>query len=57
MLSESEVRRSFQQLFNRDSLDSDAFERAEELLDELNPENPLRHRLSMELEELRKIHV
>jgi hypothetical protein len=29
-------------------------DRAEELLDELRPESPLRHRLSLELDELRK---
>jgi hypothetical protein len=28
--------------------------KAEHLLDELRPESPLRHRLGMELEELRK---
>jgi hypothetical protein len=29
-------------------------DKAEHLLDELRPESPLRHRLGMELEELRK---
>lgn len=33
--------------------DEDAFEKAEELLEELRCESPLRHRLSLELEELR----
>lgn len=36
----------------------EVFERAEDLLDEeLRPESPLRHRLTMELEELRKLAV
>lgn len=30
-------------------------DRAEELLDELRPESPLRHRLSVELDELRAL--
>lgn len=33
------------------------FDRAEQLLDELRPESPLRHRLTMELEELRTRHA
>ena len=32
----------------------ETFAKAEELLDELRPESPLRHRLSVELEELRQ---
>ena len=32
-----------------------AFDKAELLLDELRPESPLRHRLAMELEELREL--
>ena len=54
MLTENEVQRSFMQLFKTpDKVSNDTFERAEELLDELRLESPLRHRLSMELEELR----
>jgi hypothetical protein len=33
------------------------FDKAEALLEELRPESPLRHRLSNELEELRKMHT
>jgi hypothetical protein len=33
----------------------DDLDRAEELLDELRPESPLRHRLSVELDELRSL--
>ncbi|HTN77192.1 MAG TPA: hypothetical protein VL096_18155 [Pirellulaceae bacterium] len=54
MLTENEVQRSFMQLFKTpDKVSNDTFERAEELLDELRLESPLRHRLAMELEELR----
>ena len=57
VLSEAEVRRSFQKLFQRgQKIEPDVFEKAESLLDELRPESPLRHRLQGEIEELRKIH-
>ena len=57
MLTESEVQRSFNRLFNRPEVDSSDFDRAEELLDGLRPESPLRHRLSVELEEIRKMRL
>ena len=56
MITESEVQRSFRKIFSGDQLPADRFEKAEELLEHLRPESPLRHRLGMELEELRKIH-
>lgn len=55
MLTEAEVQRSFNQLFKGGERRPELFERAEELLDELRPESPLRLRLSNELEELRKL--
>ncbi|NLF72041.1 MAG: hypothetical protein GX575_23660 [Candidatus Anammoximicrobium sp.] len=58
MLTEAEVQRSFRRLFKKDrAANSDAFEKAEALLDELRPESPLRHRLEQELEELRTFHA
>lgn len=58
MLTESEVQRSFSQLFKaQEKVTPDTFERAEELLDELRLESPLRHRLSIELEELRNLYA
>ena len=57
MLTEAEVQRSFRRLFRQDrTLESDAFEKAEALLDELRPESPLRYRLEQELAELRTMH-
>jgi hypothetical protein len=44
-------------LFNGTDVDSQSFEKAETLLDELRAESPLRHRLSNELEQLRKMHT
>jgi hypothetical protein len=57
LLTESEVQRSFRNLFKSRDVSPDAFEKAEALLDELRAESPLRHRLSVELEELRKMHT
>jgi len=57
VLTESQVQRSFRGLFNDGNITEDALSKGEELLDELRPESPLRHRLSDELEELRKIAV
>jgi hypothetical protein len=51
------VQRSFRNLFKSKDVPPDAFERAEALLDELRAESPLRHRLSLELEEIRKLHT
>ena len=57
MLTESEVQRSFRNLFKSKDFSAESFEKAEALLDELRAESPLRHRLSIELEELRKMHT
>jgi hypothetical protein len=38
-------------------IEADSFNRAEQLLEELRPESPLRLRLTHELEELRKIQL
>ena len=55
MLTESQVQRSFNQLFKDNERSPDSFEKAEALLEELRPESPLRFRLMCELEELRKM--
>ena len=57
MLSEQEVSHSWSLVFKGKKFESDAFDRAEQLLEELRPESPLRHRLTHELEELRTIHL
>jgi len=53
VLTEQEVARSWRALFNSADVDREKLNRAGELLDELRPESPLRHRLWTELEELR----
>ena len=56
LLTEEQVTRSWRVLFRWiDEVDSDTFEKAEQLIDELRPESPLRHRLGVELDELRRL--
>lgn len=57
LLTEQEVSRSWSLVFKGSKFEADAFDRAEQLLEELRPESPLRHRLTHELEELRSIHL
>ena len=57
MLTESEVQQSYRQLVYRNDLDVAAIDKAEDLLDQLRPESPLRIRLWKELEELRKLKI
>jgi hypothetical protein len=55
LLTESQVQRSFRALFTSREVAPDAFEKAEELIEQLRPESPLRHRLTTELEEIRSV--
>ena len=56
MLTESTVEKMFRTLITDPERDETTFDRAEELLEEeLRPESPLRHRLSVELDELRSL--
>lgn len=57
MLTEAQVQRSFRDLFKSKDVPPETFDKAEALLDELRAESPLRHRLSVELEEIRKLHT
>ena len=46
----------FRRLINDPNRNEETFDKAEELLEEeLRPESPLRHRLSVELDELRSL--
>jgi hypothetical protein len=55
LLTEATVEKSFRKIINECEHDDATFDRAEELLDELRPESPLRHRLSTEIDELRSL--
>jgi hypothetical protein len=54
LLTEHQIARSWQKLFAKHELTEETVAKAEALLEGLRPESPLRHRLSSELEELRK---
>jgi hypothetical protein len=56
VLTEQEVARSWARLLKGEK-SSENFAKAEVLLEELRPESPLRHRLSIELDELRELSV
>lgn len=48
----------FRRLINDPNRNEETFDKAEELLEEeLRPESPLRHRLSVELDELRSLSL
>lgn len=55
MLTEAEVQRSFHKLLRSAPITVELLDKAEELLEELRAESPLRHRLSVELDELRSM--
>jgi hypothetical protein len=56
LLTESTVETMFRKLMNTPNLNEETFDKADVLLEEeLRPESPLRHRLSVELEELRTL--
>ena len=56
LLTESTVETMFRELMNTPERTEEVFEKAEDLLEEeLRPESPLRHRLNVELEELRSL--
>jgi hypothetical protein len=55
LLTEAEVHRSFRKLLRKAGVTPESLQRAEALVEQLRPESPLRHRLSEELEELRKL--
>lgn len=57
MLTESQVQRSFRALFRGNEISTDLLDRAEELVEKLRLESPLRHRLAEELAELRELHL
>jgi hypothetical protein len=55
VLTEQEVARSWRNLFKGPDHTEDRFQKAEALLEQLRAESPLRHRLSTELDELRRL--
>ena len=56
MLDEHDAIRLWRQLFRGQPVTALSLAEAETLVNELNPESPLRSRLSAELEEIRRLH-
>jgi hypothetical protein len=54
LLTEHQISRAWAALFRDTTGGDEVFVQAEQLLDELRPESPLRHRLATELDELRQ---
>ena len=52
MLDEHDVSLTWRELFRGPSVTSETVAKAENLLEELKPESPLRHRLAVELDEV-----
>jgi hypothetical protein len=56
MLDERDATRLWQQLFRGQAITEQTLSEAESVVNELRPESPLRLRLSVELEEIRRLH-
>jgi hypothetical protein len=54
LLTEQQIARSWQKLISQSEFDERLAAKAENLLAQLRPESPLRHRLTAELDELRR---
>ena len=55
LLTEAEVQKNFRKLFSGSEITPEVLDKAENLIDQLRFESPLRHRLSEELDEIRKL--
>lgn len=55
LLTEAEVQKKFRTLFTSPEVTPVALEKAEQLIDQLRFESPLRHRLTEELDEIKKL--
>ena len=53
LLTEAEVQKNFRKLFNSTEVNEEKIEKADQLIDQLRYESPLRHRLTEELDEIR----
>lgn len=55
MLTEAQVQQSFRKILAVPEISADDLDRAEQLLEKIRPESPLRHRLSEELDQIRQL--
>lgn len=57
LLTESEVQKNFRKILTGNEITDESLEKAEVLIDQLRYESPLRHRLTEELDEIRKLRL
>jgi hypothetical protein len=57
MLNEGQVTLLWQRLFAEEAVTAQGLQRAEELIDQLRAESPLRFRLEQELREIRQLQL
>ncbi len=57
MLTEAQVQRSFRRLLENAEITPELITKAEALIDQLRFESPLRHRLTEQVDELRRLNV
>ena len=57
MLTEAEVQKNFRKILTSSEITDESLEKAEDLIDQLRFESPLRHRLTVELDEIRKLRL
>ena len=57
VLTESQVQRSFRALFQGAEVSAELLDRAEDVIEQLRLESPLRHRLTEELTEPRELYL
>ncbi len=57
LLTEAEVQKNFRKILTSNEITSESLDKAEGLIDQLRYESPLRHRLTEELDEIRKLRL
>ncbi|MCS7237179.1 MAG: hypothetical protein NZ899_02775 [Thermoguttaceae bacterium] len=57
MVTTHPVSLRWRELFRPGNITEETFQKAEKLLETLRPEDPLRHRLYQELQEIKRLHV
>lgn len=57
MVATHQVSARWRELFRPGNITEETFQKAEKLLEHLRPEDPLRHRLNQELQEIRRLYL
>lgn len=57
MVATHQVSLRWRELFRPGNINEETFQKAEKLLETLRPEDPLRHRLYQEMQEIRRLYL